>query len=204
MRPWHVTYLLALLALPWLIQSYDTDAMQPLPEPLGLTAMSTRNREIKPRVPRLRLNPQFDRPLAPISTRTNQKRNLAKNIIGMKFLRRNSQSSIVPFVVGAKALEVFWSSIAIDASVSDWTYEKPKALFTITEGALQATFSCLGQAVPWDFVVDFASQAAEAVARGWTDTFDAYYEQEGTGFAVLVSFRILEKLAKEEADMLIS
>lgn len=48
--------------------------------------------------------------------------------------------------------------------------------------------------VPWDFVEDWAMKAAESVARGWTDTFDAAYEIEGTGVGVWVSLRLLKDL----------
>ena len=68
----------------------------------------------------------------------------------------------------------------------------PVAIFTITQGALQLTVSSLGMIVPWDFVEDWAMRAAESVARGWTDTFDAVYEVEATGVRVWVSLRLLE------------
>ena len=70
--------------------------------------------------------------------------------------------------------------------------EAPKSLFTITQGQLQATFSCLGKAVPWGTVHDVALRVIQSVNAGWVDTFDAVYEEAGTGFTLWVSFRVLE------------
>ena len=52
--------------------------------------------------------------------------------------------------------------------------------------------SGLGSAIPWAFVEDWAMNAAESVARGWTDTFDAGYEDVVTGITVMVSLRLLD------------
>ena len=70
--------------------------------------------------------------------------------------------------------------------------EAPKTLFTFTQGQLQATFSCLGRAVPWNTVHDVALRVIEAVNHGWVDTFDAVYEEASTGFTFWVSFQVLE------------
>jgi len=51
-----------------------------------------------------------------------------------------------------------------------------------------------GQAVPWDFVHTFASNAAESVVEGWLGTFNAVYEQEATGITMWVSLRVAQRL----------
>ena len=114
--------------------------------------------------------------------------------IRFKFLHRGPAYEILPIRVGAAALHAFYTSIShLAATIWPQTI-RPVTLFTVTQGALQLTFSGLPTAVPWDFVEDWAMKAAESVARGWTDTFDAGYEVEGTGFGVWVSLRLLEGL----------
>ena len=112
-------------------------------------------------------------------------------MIDLKFIWRYQHNLIVPLAAGAKALELFWNAIAHEAMVSDWLHETPEQILSVTAGAFHVTMSCLDQAVPWVFVQDFATQAAESVAMGLLDTFDAFYEQMGTGKTLMVSFRIV-------------
>lgn len=112
--------------------------------------------------------------------------------IAFKFLHRGPNYEILPLRVSAVALHAFYTSISHLASTVWSQTVSPVTIFTITQGALQLTISSLGTVVPWDFVEDWAMRAAESVARGWTDTFDAVYEVEATGVRVWVSLRLLE------------
>ena len=130
------------------------------------------------------------------------KRTYPKNLFpGYKFLTRHQQSAIIPIVGGAAALKGFWQTISLKAIYNDWASETPSALFTITEGLLQATFSGLGHDVPWLFVRNFAMDAAAAVDMKWTDTFDAYYEQEGTGIVICISLRVLLEVSRNVMEV---
>lgn len=99
----------------------------------------------------------------------------------------------MPTTLGAATVHAFWTNLQL-RSLYDEYFDNPGPLFTITQGALQATFSCLGQAVPWDFVHDFATNAAESVVQGWLETFDAVFEQEATGITMWVSLRVAQGL----------
>ena len=124
--------------------------------------------------------------------------------IAFKFLVRGPNYEILPLRVGALALHTFYTSVALLASTI-WPQTRPQArVLTITHGALQLTMSGLGTVIPWDFVEDWAMRAAESVARGWTDTFDAGYEVEETGVMLWVSLRLLEGLVGNEDAMDVS
>lgn len=115
------------------------------------------------------------------------------SIINCKVLQRHQQYAIVPTLRAIATMRNFWQILQI-RTIYDSFFSNPKELFTITEGRLQVTFSCLGQAVPWEFIHDFAVNAGNAVAMGWLDTFDAIYEQDITGITVWVSLRVLPAL----------
>lgn len=114
-------------------------------------------------------------------------------MISCKEVWRHQQYAVMPTVLGVATLHAFWSELQF-RSVYDEYFDNLGPYFTITQGALQATFSCLGQAVPWDFVHDFAKNAAESVVQGWLETFDAVYEQEATGVTMWVSLRVVQGL----------
>lgn len=115
-------------------------------------------------------------------------------IIGCKYFQRYPKAVIVPTLMAAETLKAFWTKISIDAMEADIEHISNSKHFTITAGVLQVTMSCVGQAIPWDFVQDFASNQIEAVAMGWLDIFDAIYQQEGIGYMVFVSMKIVELL----------
>ena len=112
-------------------------------------------------------------------------------IVQCKILKRHQQAVVLPTLIGVTMLQNFWLKIALDATSKFSSLEPAKALFTITQGNLQATFSCLGIGVPWDFVHEISMNAWKSVSNGWLDTFDAIYEQSITGYQVWVSLRVL-------------
>lgn len=115
---------------------------------------------------------------------------------GCQLIQRYTQSAIVPTVSSVAALKGFWQTISMKALYNSASGEAQKSLFTIKEGVLMATFSCLGQEVPWDFVQDFAMNLVGMVDMGWTDTFDAIYEN-AAGHLFWVSLRVLVKATKK-------
>ena len=114
-------------------------------------------------------------------------------MISCKEVWRHQQYAVMPTALGAATLQAFWNNLQL-MSIYNEFFDNPRPFFTITQGALQATFSCLGQAVPWDFVHGFSMKAADSVVQGWLGTFDAVYEQEGTGITMWVSLRVVERL----------
>ena len=112
-------------------------------------------------------------------------------MISCEYIRRFPKAVIVPSIMAAESLTSFWTKIAIDAMEADihkfWTSRH----FTISAGMLKLTMACVGQAIPWDFVQDFASQQIQAVNMGLLDTFEVWYKQHGTGIMVYVSLTIV-------------
>ncbi|CAF9935268.1 MAG: hypothetical protein HETSPECPRED_009722 [Heterodermia speciosa] len=119
------------------------------------------------------------------------KRGEDPNLIPCKMLQRHQHFIIYPSILTVNAVIGFWQKVALE-TIYKSSMEAPKSLFTITQGQLQATFSCLGKAVPWDTVHDVALRVIQSVNDGWVDTFDAVYEDARTGFTLWVSFRVLE------------
>lgn len=115
-------------------------------------------------------------------------------VIGCIYFQRYPNAVIIPTIMAVETLKAFWTRISIDAMQADMEHINNSGHFTITAGAVQVTMSCVGQAIPWDFVQDFASQQIQAVAMGWLDTFDAVYQQDGTGYMVFVSLKIMDLL----------
>ncbi len=112
-------------------------------------------------------------------------------VIGCIYFQRYPNVVIIPTIMAVETLKAFWTRISIDAMQADIEHINNSRHFTIAAGAVQVTMSCVGQAIPWDFVQDFASQQIQAVAMGWLDTFDAVYQQDSTGYMVFVSLKIM-------------
>ena len=113
------------------------------------------------------------------------------NAKGFEIFLRHPLSAIIPGASGVAALLSFWQSIHLKALYNDALHEPQRALLTITEGVLQATFSSLGADIPWHIISDFAIEMGDYINKGLTDTFDFVFEQEGTGVMVWISLRVL-------------
>ena len=109
-----------------------------------------------------------------------------------KMMRRYQHSVIYPSILCANALLNFWQRVALNA-LYHANVGLQKTIATFTYGRLQATFSCLGTNVPWGTVHDVAMTALEDVRLGWTDTFDAVYEEMTTGSTLWMSLRVLDE-----------
>ncbi|KAL8791772.1 MAG: hypothetical protein Q9195_005648 [Heterodermia aff. obscurata] len=120
------------------------------------------------------------------------KRGDTPNLIPCKLLRRHQHFLIYPSILTVNAIIGFWQKVALESLYQPAMQSAPQSLFTITQGQLQATFSCLGQAVPWGTVHDVALRVIQSVNEGWVDTFDAVYEEVATGMVLWVSFRVVE------------
>ena len=110
-----------------------------------------------------------------------------------KLIQRHQQLAIIPGLLGASVLKAFWQTISLKALYNSAASESQETLFTVTEGLLQATFSCLGASLPWKTVYDIAMLVGDNVSRGLLETFDVIYEQDITGISVWVSLRILDR-----------
>ena len=130
---------------------------------------------------------RFSNPIGSINKRTGW----TQPGLRLKLQAHYQHAVILPTVLGASIIRAFWLQVAMDAIYSQTGPEPPKTLITFTKGQFQATFSCLGQAVPWVTIHDIAMGAANAVRDGWIDTFDAVFEQETTGVTVWASVRVL-------------
>ena len=119
------------------------------------------------------------------------KRGDSINLLPFKILHRHQHFLIYPSVLTVNAVVGFWQKVALETMYKNGL-EAPTALFTITQGQLQATFSCLGRTMPWTTVYDVAVRVIQSVNGGLVDTFDLIYEEAGTGFTLWVSFQVLE------------
>ncbi len=78
--------------------------------------------------------------------------------------------------------------------LDDEFFDHAEPLFTVTQGALQAAFSCRARQCRGISCIPLGSNAAESVVEGWLGTFNAVYEQEATGITMWVSLRVAQRL----------
>lgn len=124
------------------------------------------------------------------------KRGGSNFLVPCKVLQRHRHFIIYPSVLTVNAVIGFWQKVALETIYK--AGQAQETLFTVTQGQLQATFSCLGRTMPWNTVHDVALRVIQSVNNGWVDTFDAIYEESSTGFTLWVSFQVLEnKLARK-------
>lgn len=98
---------------------------------------------------------------------------------------------ITPIVSAARALEEFYSSIAIRAAGA-WTAEPVSENFSIQEGNFRLTFSSIGDPIPWTFVKDMAEKLWESACLGMADLFDVMYMDDAGQIAVSISLRLAD------------
>ena len=205
MLSYYYVFLVAVVIITSLLQSSVSksinevsevsEAAASIPGPLKKTEFSVPS-SVHPR----RLDKVEAMPKAYINTRSPP----PSGHIAFKFLHRGPDYEILPIRIGALALHNFYTSISHLSSTVWSQTRRPTNVVRITQEALQLTILGIGTNVPWDFVEDWAIKAAESVVRGWTDTFDAGYEIEGTGVGMWVSLRILEGWLPDEDAMSMS
>ena len=98
---------------------------------------------------------------------------------------------ITPVTSAAKALEEFYSSIAIKAGGA-WQTQPQTDNFSIDEGNFRLAFSCMGDTIPWDFVKTIAERLWESACLGLANLFDVIYMDDSGRIAVSVSLRLAE------------
>ena len=98
---------------------------------------------------------------------------------------------ITPIVSAARALEDFYSSIAIRAAGA-WAEEPVSENFSIQEGNFRLTFSSIGDPIPWNFVKDMAEKLWECACLGMADLFDVMYMDDAGQVAVSISLRLAD------------
>lgn len=118
------------------------------------------------------------------------KRALARrDIIVLTFAK--VYGTILPIALAAEKLRDFFTAIAREAS-STWTSNPTSALFTITQGPIQLTVSCLGSTIPWEFLALTAREFANYADRLFVNTFDAFYTEIASKVSIGFSLRIVE------------
>ena len=111
--------------------------------------------------------------------------------VQMKMLTYTTVGLITPVTSAAKALEEFYSSIAIKAGEA-WQTQPETNNFSIDEGNFRLGFSCTGDTIPWDFVKTIAERLWESACMGLANLFDVIYMDDAGRIAVSVSLRLAE------------
>ena len=99
---------------------------------------------------------------------------------------------IAPIASAARALEDFYSSIALQAA-GPWQAEPRSENFSIQEGSFQLSFRSTGDTIPWDFVKEMAERLWECACLGLTHLFDAMYIDEVGQVVVSISLRLADE-----------
>ena len=98
---------------------------------------------------------------------------------------------IAPIASAARALEEFYSSIAINAA-GPWQANPRSKSFSIQQGSFQLALRSTGDAIPWDFVKTIAERLWECACLGMTDLFEAMYMDDAGQVAVTVALRLAD------------
>lgn len=101
---------------------------------------------------------------------------------GLRVRRIDIVSGSVPIAAAAHALEMFYNAILYNA-LAPWCSVPPQQALVMTLGPLQLTMnvvfdSGVPRGIPWAFVRNFARNMLAMTARGFTGTFDMYYETD--------------------------
>ena len=113
----------------------------------------------------------------------------SSGMIKMKMITFTRVGLLTPVAAAARALEDFYSSIAIKAA-GVWQAEPQTDNFSIEEGSLRLTFSCIGDTIPWNFVKAMADKLWECACLGLTDLFDAVFMDDDGQVGVSISLRL--------------
>ena len=101
---------------------------------------------------------------------------------------------ILPASIAVPWIREFFDAIVED-STNYWPIAlQPLALFTVTTGPFQLTFSCLGSRIPWAVITSAARRFSLLANRNFPCTFDAYYEDPETSITMMISLRLVGNL----------
>ena len=97
---------------------------------------------------------------------------------------------VVPMSLASQRFRDFFTAIAQKAS-NEWSLGPEDPLFTLTQGPLQLTVSCLGGNVPWPFLAIAAEKFSTLVDHQFVSTFDAFFTEVTSNIVVGFSLRLL-------------
>lgn len=112
-------------------------------------------------------------------------------VVRMRMIKFTRAGLITPVVTAAKALEDFYSSIAIRAA-GVWQTEPQSDSLSIEDGPFRLTFASIGDTIPWDVVKNMADRLWHCAALGFSDLFDAIYMDDTGQVAVSISLRLTD------------
>ena len=113
------------------------------------------------------------------------------SVFRLKLITYQTLGLITPIAGAARALEEFYSSIAVKAA-GVWQGEPRQYEFAILQGDFRLSFKSLGDAIPWSFVQEMAERGWECASRGLTDVFEVIYMDEAAQIAVSVSLGLVD------------
>ncbi len=111
--------------------------------------------------------------------------------IQMRMMAFTTTGLIAPIASAARALEDFYSSIAINAA-GPWQAEPRSESFSIQQGNFRLAFRSTGDAIPWDFVKTMAERLWESACLGMSNLFEATYMDDAGQVIVSIALRLAE------------
>ena len=107
---------------------------------------------------------------------------------------------IVPFSAATPYVKAFFDAIAVEASTA-WTSRPETASFTVAQGSLKLTVSCLGAKIPWPMLVSAAQKFSALADDFWANTIDAYYEKSELAITIASSLHLLQTAATAQDSL---
>ena len=117
---------------------------------------------------------------------------LSKRAHSLRIDHIQVHSMTVPVMQAASALSMFYA-IVLQECASKWAHLPPLYVMRITNGFFALELYSSTGPVPWALVAEVASNMLAVTARGFTGTYDIWYEDKRImtmGIGVLVKFRI--------------
>lgn len=121
------------------------------------------------------------------------------SIIQMKMMTFTTIGYITPIASAARALEDFYSSIAIKAG-GVWAANPRLEHFSIQEGNFELSFESIGDAIPWPFVKRMAEKLWESACLGMAQLFDVVYADDAGQVLVSISLRLTDGGSSSGSD----
>lgn len=112
-------------------------------------------------------------------------------LVATKIIAFQSMGIIYPIASAARALEDFYSGIAIKASTV-WQTEPRRNYLTIDQGAFRLTISSIGDTISWQWVQSVADGLWETAALGMAEFFEAYYSDDSLTFGTAISLKFTD------------
>jgi len=106
---------------------------------------------------------------------------------------------ITPLHTAAKALEEFYSEVAVKASTI-WATLPQRQEMNIQLGNFRLNFKCVSDTIPWNFVKELADLLWECACRQFTDLFEVIYTDEMQRMAVKVWLEIIDRSSVDSND----